>query len=224
MMRRVWRRLRRASSVQCALVLLVLLGAWSRAAAYDPVLDPLRDLFAWSVTKFVTRSFRGTLEVEALRGSLLGSMVLQNIMLRDEQGTVAGQIAELRLVYDPKALLHKRLHIQTAEAVRLQLTLAQEPDGSLNILSLLSPAPPENPAAPELPPASQGLAFALAIDSLHIRDGELTLHFPALPGVQKLEDLQARLSVHLDEEKQRLQVQQLTAHASPADLEVRALQ
>ena len=224
MMRRVLRRLRRASSVQCALVLLVLLGAWSRAAAYDPVLDPLRDLFARSVTKFVTRSFRGTLEVGALRGSLLGSMVLQNIMLRDEQGTVVGQIAELRLVYDPKALLHKRLHIQTAEVVRPQLTLAPEPDGSLNILSLLSPAPPDNPAAPELPPASQGLAFALAIDSLHIRDGELTLHFPALPGVQKLEDLQARLSVHLDEEKQRLQVQQLTAHASPADLEVRALQ
>ena len=49
--------------------------------------------------------------MEALRGSLLGSMVLQNIMLRDEQGTVAGQITELRLVYDPKALLHKCLHI-----------------------------------------------------------------------------------------------------------------
>lgn len=123
MMRRVLRRLRRASSVQCALVLLVLLGAWNRTAAYGPVLDPLRDLFAWSVTKFVTRSFRGTLEVEALLGSLLGSMVLQNIMLRDEQGTVAGQIAELRLVYDPRALLHKRLHIQTVEVMRRQLTL-----------------------------------------------------------------------------------------------------
>ena len=157
MVHRVLRRLRRASSVQCALVLLVLLGTWSRAAAYDPVLDPLRDLFARSVTRFVTRSFRSTLEVEVLRGSLLGSMVLQNIMLRDEQGTVVGQIAELRLVYDPKALLHKRLHIQTAEVVRPQLTLAPEPDGSLNILSLLSPAPPDNPAAPETPPASQGL-------------------------------------------------------------------
>ena len=111
MVHRVLRRLRRASSVQCALVLLVLLGTWSRAAAYDPVLDPLRDLFARSVTRFVTRSFRGTLEVEALRGSLLGSMVLQNIMLRDEQGTVAGRITELRLVYDPKASLHKCLHI-----------------------------------------------------------------------------------------------------------------
>ena len=59
---------------------------------------------------------------------------------------------------------------------------------------------------------------------MDIRDGELTLHFPALSGVQKLKDLQARLSVHLNEEKQRFQVQQLTAHGSPADLEVRARQ
>jgi hypothetical protein len=46
----------------------------------------------------VTRSFRGTLEWGALRGALLGSLVLQQITLRDEQGTVVGQIDELRLV------------------------------------------------------------------------------------------------------------------------------
>ena len=52
--------------------------------------------------------------------------------------------------------------------VQLQLTLAQEPDGSLNILNLLSSAQPANPAV-------TGSPFALEIDSLHIRDGELTL-------------------------------------------------
>ena len=127
-----------------------------------------------------------TLEVGGLRGSLLGSPVLQNITLRDKHGTVIGRIAELRLVYDLKALLRKRLKIQTIEVVQLQLTLAQEPDGSLNILDLLSPAQPATPAA-------HGVLLALEVDSLHIRDGELTLHFPALPGAQKLERLQASL-------------------------------
>jgi translocation and assembly module TamB len=155
--------------------------------------------------------------VGGLRGSLLGSPVLQNITLRDKHGTVVGRIAELRLVYDLKALLHQRLQIQSIEVVQLQLTLTQEPDGSLNILDLLSSAQPAKPAATES-------SFALDVDSLQIRDGELTLQLPALPGAQKLERLQARLSAHQDKEKLRLQVQQLTAYASPANLEIHTLQ
>ena len=148
-----------------------------------------------------------------MRGSLLGSPVLQNITLRDKHGTVIGRIAELRLVYDLKALLHKRLQIQTIEVVQLQLILAQEPDGSLNILDLLSPAQPTTPTEP-------GSSFALEVKSLLIRDGELTLQLPTLPGAQKLERLQASLSAQQDKEKLRLQVHQLTAHASPANLEI----
>src|SRR5438105_2912900 len=181
------RVLRRARSIQCALVLLMLMGAWNHAVAFDPVLDPLRDRLARIASRFVTRSFKGTLEVGGLRGSLLGSPVLQNITLRDKHGTVVGRIAELRLVYDLTALLHKRLQIQTIEVVQLQLTLAQEPDGSLNILDLLSSAQPAAPAATES-------SFALEVESFVIRDGELTLQLPALPGVQKLERLQAHLS------------------------------
>ena len=143
----IHRVLRRARGIQYALVLLMLMGSWSHAIAFDPVLDPLRDRLARIVSRFVTRSFKGALEVGGLRGSLLGSPVLRNITLRDEHGTVIGRIAELRLVYDPIALLHKRLKIQMVEVVQLQLTLAQEPDGSLNILHLLSSAQPAKPAA-----------------------------------------------------------------------------
>ena len=130
MVRRVLRRVR---CVQGAFVLLMLMGAWSHAAAFDPVLDPIRDRLAQTVSRFVTKSFKGKLEVGGLQGSLLGSPVLQNVTLRDKYGTVVGRIAELRLVYDLKALLHKRLQIQSIEVVQPQLTLAQEPDGSLNI-------------------------------------------------------------------------------------------
>ncbi|HEY7506686.1 MAG TPA: hypothetical protein VH621_03710, partial [Nitrososphaera sp.] len=212
----VHRVVRRARSVQYALVLLMLMGSWSHAIAFDPVLDPLRDRLARTVSRLVTRSFKGVLEVGGLRGSLWGSPVLRNITLRDEHGTVIGRIAELRLVYDPIALLHKRLHIQTAEVIQLQLTLSQEPDGSLNILHLLSSAQPAQPSA-------TGSSFALDIESLHIRDSELTLQLPALPGAQKVERLQARLSAQQEQEKLRLQVQQLTAHTSPANLEIRAM-
>jgi hypothetical protein len=58
MVRRV---LRRARSVQCALVLLMLMGSWSHAVAFDPVLDSLRDRLAQTVSRFVSRSFKGAL-------------------------------------------------------------------------------------------------------------------------------------------------------------------
>src|SRR5262249_7712168 len=155
--------------------LLMLMSSWSHAAAFDPVLDPLRDRLVRTVSRFVTRSFKGELEVGGLRGSLLGSPVLQNITLRDKHGNIIGRIAELHVVYDLKALLHQRLQIQSVEVVQLQLTLAQEPDGSLNILDLLSSAQPAQPAQP----TATGSSLALEIESLHIRDGELTLQLPA---------------------------------------------
>src|SRR6266581_2515427 len=191
-MRIVSRLALRTGSVGCALALLLLLGHWSYAAAYDPVLDPLRDIVARTVTRFVTKSLQGSVEVGALRGSLLSSAVLQNITLRDKQGTVVGQIAELRLVYDLKTLLKKRLEVQTVEIVQPQVTLVQEPDGSFNITNLLSPDQPTT--------SEGGLPFALVIDNLHIRDGQLALRLPSLPGVQSLEGIQARLSAQMDQE------------------------
>ena len=56
MVRRV---LRRARSVQYAFVLLMLMGSWSHAAAFDPVLDPLRDRLVRIVSRFVTQVVQG---------------------------------------------------------------------------------------------------------------------------------------------------------------------
>jgi uncharacterized protein involved in outer membrane biogenesis len=85
-----------------------------------------------TASRFASRWLAGSLEVGALRGSLLSSPVLHDVRLRDAQGEVVAQIEEIRLHYDLKSLLHKRLDIHTVEIVRPQLTLAQDPDGQLN--------------------------------------------------------------------------------------------
>jgi translocation and assembly module TamB len=147
---------------------------------------------------------------------LLGSPVLRDITLRDEQDVVVGRIAELRLNYNLRALLNKRLEIQTAEVIQLELTLVQAADGRLNLIDLLSSSSSE--------PGAGGLPFAIVIDNLYIRQGHLTLQLPALSGVQHLEDLEAHLSAQLGESGFAMQMQQATAHATPADVAIRALQ
>ena len=224
MVRMVLRRAGRASSVYGVLALLVLLGTCSPAVAFDPVLDPVRDFVARTVTRFVTKSFKGTLEVGALRGSLLSAPVVQGITLRDKHGTVVAQIAELRLAYDLTALLRMRLKIQKIEIVQLQATLAPEPDGSLNLLALLGPAEPVAPGVPAEPVAPTESLLALEVDSLRLRDGELTLHFPALPGVRKLEQIQVAVSAQQEAQALRLQVHEWTMQARPTGLQLRTLQ
>jgi len=78
--------------------------------------------------------------------------------------------------------------------VQLQLTLAQEPDGSLNILDLLSSV--------QLPLPLRRSLFALEVENLYIRDGELTCS--SLPfQVSRARASTVHLSAQQDKEKLR---------------------
>jgi autotransporter translocation and assembly factor TamB len=213
---------KRGRVIGLALVLVALLVS---DVAANPILDPLRDFLVRTASRFVSRWLPGSLEVGGWRGSLLSSPVLLDVRLRDAQGEVLAQIKEIRLHYDLKSLLRKRLDIHTVEIVRPQLTLAQDPDGQLTISKVFSSAATEEPDQPETPdtPAG-GLPFALEINNLSIRDGQMTVRLPSLPGVREVEGLQAQLSARLDQDGWRVQVQQVTARAQPADVGIQTLQ
>jgi autotransporter translocation and assembly factor TamB len=210
--------------VVLALLLVLVLALCLYQGAADSMLDPLRDCLGRTATRFVSKGWAGSLEVGALHGPLLRSPVLYNATLRDAQGTVVAQIAELRLHFNLGALLKKRLQVHRVEIVQPRLTLVQEADGSWNIGKALAPAPPAPSPKPQAPTAGTGLPVAVVVDSLHVRDGELALRLPTLPGVQNLHGLQTSLSAQVDQEGLRAQVQQLTVRASPADVQVHTLQ
>jgi autotransporter translocation and assembly factor TamB len=211
----MWHRLPRLSKIAgCGGFALVLLTLLVYQSAADPILDPLRDLLVRTVTRFISKSLQGTVEIANLRGSLLGSPVLHHVVLRDAQGVVLVQIEAIRLEYDLIGLIKKRLTVRTVDIVRPQLTLAQEPDGSLNITRLLPPSA-EEPSKPE---EGFSLPFAIVLEQLQIHDGQLTLQLPSLAGVQRVEALQANLQGQIDAQGLRLTLQQLTAHTVPADI------
>src|SRR5262245_24952413 len=73
--------------------------------------NPVRDLLGRIVSGVVSRGLNGTLEVGTLRGSLFSSLVLRNVVLRDRQDGEIARLDEVRLAYDLKKLLTKRLVI-----------------------------------------------------------------------------------------------------------------
>ncbi len=198
-----------------ALLLLSLLAYLIAAGLF---LSPLRDYALTRVVTYVSKSLNGTLEIGALRGSLLSSPVLQHVVLRDAQGAIVGQIDEVRLSYDLAALLKKRLTIREIAIVRPQLAVVQEADGRLNIGHLLSPSRPVRPAEPKEPSSGFGLPMAVALERLQVQDGQFDLRLPSLPGVQHIEGLQVGLTARADQEGIRAELQQLTARATPADV------
>ncbi|MGE3541210.1 MAG: translocation/assembly module TamB domain-containing protein [Candidatus Tectimicrobiota bacterium] len=209
---------RRLGKIALYLTLILLgLGLLVYGTVINPVYEPLRDALVNRVARQISQALNGSLEIGALRGSLFSAPVLHNVVLRDPQGRVLGQIESIRLSYTLTTLLSGRLDVHTVDIVRPQLHIAQEPDGSLNLLTLL----PASSPPPQEPPASgSGLPFAVHLETLRIRDGQLTLDLPALPGVQQVDDLQALARVQLDQDGLHAALQQLSARTSPAAVDL----
>src|SRR5262249_3945005 len=127
---------------------------------------------------------------------------------------------ELRLAYHLISLLKRRLPI-AVDIVRPQLTVVQESDGRLNFSHVL--AQPERPAEPKKP-SGFGLPITVVAEHVQIQDGHIALRLPSLPGVQDVEGLQLRLSAQLDRQGLRAELQQLVAHTTPADVDLKTLQ
>lgn len=208
---RLWRKILLYVGLAC--LVLGLLAYIAR--------DPLRDALAHTVSVRLSQMLQGSLEIGSLRGSLWNSLILHDIVLRDAQ-EVIGRVDTLRLRYSPHTLLKGRLHV-AVDIVRPQMSLRQQPDGTWNINRVLPVATPAEPPPPE-PQTGGGLPFALILDHVNLHDGQVRLDTPSLAGVQRLDNLQLRLAGRMDQQGIQVTLQQLHAHALPADVELQTLQ
>lgn len=215
MLRKLWRIARYLVLALLAMLLLLYV------TILNPWYEPWRDALLPYVSRLISASLNGTLEIGALRGSLLSAPALHNVVLRDASGSLVGRIEAIRLAYDLTALFRLRLEVQAVEISRPQITVVQQPDGRLNLNTLL----PESPLpAAEPPPTSGGLPLAIRLHTLQIRDAQITLDLPSLPGVQQITGLQVRLSAQLDGAGLHAEIQQFTADTMPAEVHLRTLQ
>jgi autotransporter translocation and assembly factor TamB len=184
--------------------------------------DPVRDLLGHTASAWLSRRLDGTLEIGALRGSLVSSLVLRDVVLRDREGREVAHLDEVRLGYNLTTLLAQRLVVQYVHVVHPQATLVQDAAGQWNLSRVLAPAASSSsPPAPERA-TRRGWPIALTVEHVQIQDGEVDLHAAALPGVQHLtlavQGPPEALSVHgqLRAESGRLDLHgQLNTRATP---------
>lgn len=200
--------------------LALLLMTWLTLPSHaDIILDPLRDLLVNTATKWVSKGLNGSVEIGKIEGSLLGSPVLKDVKLLDVQGNSVVHIAEVRLAYDLKTLIQKKLEVSEVVVVKPQLTLVQDANGQLNLSDVMASTGPAEPSD-----SGSGLPFALIIEQIVIQNGGLQIRMPALAGVREVTDIQARLSARVDKAGVHAQLMVFTAHAQPADVTLQTAQ
>ncbi|MEN8132303.1 MAG: hypothetical protein ABFS45_19420, partial [Pseudomonadota bacterium] len=185
----------------------------------QPMIDPLRSLVLQRVMAQVSESLNGSVEIAQLQGSLLSNPSLRNIVVRDDKGSVLAEIDSLRLRYTLRDLFKGRLRVRIIEINRPQLVLVEGPDSQIGLIRALSPT-----VIKETKPASngQGLALSVTIEQVQIKQGQVSMQLSSVPGMQTVEDIDLRLRAELDPQGLRFELQQLTAHAEPADVTVKA--
>jgi autotransporter translocation and assembly factor TamB len=212
--------LRRRRNYIALIGLALLLETWSALPSHaDILLTPLRKLLVNTATKWVSKGLNGSVEIGKIEGSLLSSPILKEVKLLDVQGNTVVHIDEIRLAYDLKTLIHKKLEVSEVVVLKPQLTLVQGADGQLNLSDAIASTEPAEPSD-----SGSGLRFALIINQIVIQNGSLNLNLPALAGVQEVTDIQARLSARLDEAGVRADFRTVTAHAQPANVTLQTVQ
>lgn len=182
--------------------------------------DPLRDALGRLAAAWLSRALPGEITVGGVRGSLMSSLVLQDVHWRDEQGTTVARIAEVRLRYTLLALWRKRLLVHAVDLYKPYAVLHQHPDGSWN-LDALWPT-----TSPALSPAIERQRFpvTLEVTRFQIHDGALAVQTTALPGVQRLESIHVRLHGQAEAQRFALHVEHGTVKAQPANVVLHTLQ
>ena len=218
----MWRRIFVAAGAGVGLVVLFLVLLIIAPTFARPAVAPVRAWLVQAATQSLSKGINGTLQVGALRGSLLRAPKVADVVLRDPTGAVVVRIDAVRLHYGPLSLLRGRLVIHEIEIIRPHLTLSQGRDGTLNLARLARPA--SQPADPRPDPSGfLPLPVGLELRRFRVQDGRSRLALDFLKGVTAISDVQITLAGRADDTGLHLTIQEFTAQTRPAQVNLTEL-
>ncbi|MDB4888136.1 MAG: hypothetical protein JWN79_3574, partial [Gemmatimonadetes bacterium] len=151
---------------------VIVVGVGLVATRSDSGQQALRD---W-VEARVAGSMHGRLHIGRISGSWLTGVTIDSLELRDDQDSLFVATGPIRLEYDPRDLIDRRLHFRRLDILRPVVVLRQHEDWTWNFKRMFSYSGPRQGNGPE-----RGFGDYVVIDSTHIRDADFRVTIPWHP-------------------------------------------
>jgi hypothetical protein len=152
----------------CVLALLgtVVLGT----ALFVTRTDYGREWMRSTIETQLARAVKGKVHLGQISGSLLTGVTIDSVELRDDQDSLLVATGEIRVKYDPRDLVDRRIHLQRVDVQRPNIVLRQNGDFSWNFKRMFKQSGPERPKGPE-----RGFGDFVVLDSVHLRNAQMRL-------------------------------------------------
>jgi translocation and assembly module TamB len=151
----------------CVLAVAMVVGVTQSRLGQEWVRSTLLDVIAPRV--------RGSLYVGRISGSYFGGVTVDSVVLRGPDDSLFVALGRVRVTYDVRDLLDRRVLLRRVEIDRPVVRLAQAEDGTWNYKQLFRSGGPSGPRR------GRGFGDYVVADSLVIRGGSFQLTLPWHP-------------------------------------------
>jgi len=158
----------------CVLVMLGLIvlgtGYFVTQSSYGQ-----EQLRGWVQTTLATQ-VHGKVHVGRISGSFLTGVTIDSVELRDDEDSLFAATGKIRVQYDPRDLVDRRIHLTRVDVDHPNVVLRQHGDFTWNFKRMFKRSGPDKPKGPE-----RGFGDFVVMDSVHVRHAQLRLTMPWHP-------------------------------------------
>ena len=191
-MRRTTRRRFVVIVALCTLVVLGMIGVG--VGAFLLHTDTGQAGLRRSIQQQVSSSMKGKLYIGPMSGNFFTGVTIDSLELRDDEDSLFVATGRIKLEYDVRDIVDRRLHFRRMDVERPVVVLRQHEDWSWNFKRMFSSGKPSIPRGP-----GGGFGDFIVIDSAHVRNAHFRVTIPwhaddSLRGVRRDSALRVNLA------------------------------
>ena len=126
-----------------------------------------------SIQQQVASSMKGKLYLGSMSGNFFTGVTIDSLELRDDEDSLFVATGPIRLEYDIRDIVDRRLHFRRAEVDRPVVVMRQHENWTWNFKRMFASGKPSAPKGPE-----RGYGDFIVIDSARIRNASFRLTIP----------------------------------------------
>ncbi|MFL5604895.1 MAG: hypothetical protein ACJ8AD_00485, partial [Gemmatimonadaceae bacterium] len=121
----------------------------------------------------VASGIHGKLHIGRMSGNFVTGLVIDSLELRDDEDSLFVASGPIRLQYDPRDLVDRRLHFRQVEITNPVIVMRQHENWTWNFKRMFASGKPSPKRGPE-----RGFGDYIVIDTAHVRNASFRLTIP----------------------------------------------